>query len=225
MKVVLTVNAAILFSIFCISSMLTGWLYKFIKNLCGEHFDEFFFLILAIFLFFLYLLFLYGVLIYYKFVLISIKEREGVISLSSLDMERRKQMLRVILDTIVVGVLSPLGVLRGGYLKFLGAKIDGFPVLRGKIFNPDLIDIGDGAILGERSMIFGHLLDRNILTLKKVKIGKGVTVGVNCVVSPGVEIGDGAVLAVGTVVSKDTKIPSREIWAGIPAKKIGNVST
>ena len=225
MRSILSVNAAILVFIFCLSSLIAGWAYRLLQYLSGNHFETFYLLILAISLLVLYLAFLHGVLIYYWMLLKSIRKREGVIPLASLNLEKKKQMLRVILDTILVEVLSPLGVLRGGYLKFLGAKIDGFPILRGKIFNPDLIDIGDGAILGERSMIFGHLLDRNTLTLKKVKIGKGVTVGANCVVSPGVEIGDGAVLAVGAVVSKDTKIPPGEIWAGIPAKKIGNVST
>lgn len=43
--------------------------------------------------------------------------------------------------------------------------------------------------------------------------------GVNSVVMPGVTIGTGAVIGAGAVVTKD--VPDYEIWAGVPAKKIG----
>jgi acetyltransferase-like isoleucine patch superfamily enzyme len=39
------------------------------------------------------------------------------------------------------------------------------------------------------------------------------------VVLKGIEIGDGAIVAAGAVVTKS--ILPREIWAGIPARKIG----
>ena len=38
---------------------------------------------------------------------------------------------------------------------------------------------------------------------------------------PGVEMGDGAVVGAGALVSKGKRIPPGEIWAGVPAKKIG----
>jgi galactoside O-acetyltransferase len=44
-------------------------------------------------------------------------------------------------------------------------------------------------------------------------------IGVNAVVMPGVTIGEGAVIGAGAVVTKD--VPAWEIWAGVPAKKIG----
>lgn len=46
-----------------------------------------------------------------------------------------------------------------------------------------------------------------------------VWLGCNVVVLKGVQIGQGAVVGAGAVVTKS--IPSNEIWAGIPAKKIG----
>jgi acetyltransferase-like isoleucine patch superfamily enzyme len=50
-------------------------------------------------------------------------------------------------------------------------------------------------------------------------IGDDVWFGVGCSVLPGVEIGTGAVLGAGSVVTKS--VPSYEIWAGVPAVKIG----
>lgn len=56
----------------------------------------------------------------------------------------------------------------------------------------------------------------------KVTIKKNAILFVNAVILPGVTIGENAVVAAGSVVTKD--VPAREIWAGIPAKKIGEVT-
>jgi acetyltransferase-like isoleucine patch superfamily enzyme len=50
-------------------------------------------------------------------------------------------------------------------------------------------------------------------------IGKHVVIFANATICPGVTIGDYAVIAAGAVVTKD--VPMGEIWAGVPAKKIG----
>ncbi|MEA3213380.1 MAG: hypothetical protein QOE70_6437 [Chthoniobacter sp.] len=52
-----------------------------------------------------------------------------------------------------------------------------------------------------------------------IVLGDDVWLGVNVIVLKGVRIGDGAVVGAGAVVTKS--IPAFEIWAGIPAKRIG----
>jgi len=52
-----------------------------------------------------------------------------------------------------------------------------------------------------------------------ISIGEDVWLGCNVVVLKGVKIGDGAVIGAGAVVTK-TVMPM-EIWAGVPARKIG----
>lgn len=54
---------------------------------------------------------------------------------------------------------------------------------------------------------------------KPVEIGNDVWIAAGVQVLRGVKIGDGAVLGGGTIVTKD--VPPYEIWAGVPAKKIG----
>jgi len=54
----------------------------------------------------------------------------------------------------------------------------------------------------------------------EIELKEDVWVGVNSVVLKGVSIGQGAVVAAGAVVTKS--IPPYEIWAGIPARKIGS---
>lgn len=50
------------------------------------------------------------------------------------------------------------------------------------------------------------------------RIGSDVWIGYGSIVLRGVSIGDGAIVAAGSVVTKD--IPSYEVWAGTPARKL-----
>lgn len=54
---------------------------------------------------------------------------------------------------------------------------------------------------------------------KPVMIGNDVWIAAGAQVLRGVKVGDGAVLGEGTIVTKD--VPPYEIWAGVPARKIG----
>jgi len=51
-------------------------------------------------------------------------------------------------------------------------------------------------------------------------IGADVWLGHGAVVMRGVTIGDAAIVAAGAVVTKD--VPPYEVWAGVPAKRIGS---
>lgn len=50
-------------------------------------------------------------------------------------------------------------------------------------------------------------------------IGKYVVIFAHATILPSVTIGDGAVIGAGAVVTED--VPAYEIWAGVPARKIG----
>jgi acetyltransferase-like isoleucine patch superfamily enzyme len=52
-----------------------------------------------------------------------------------------------------------------------------------------------------------------------IELGPDCWLGVNVVVRTGVRIGAGAIVGAGAVVTKS--IPPREIWAGVPARRIG----
>lgn len=52
-----------------------------------------------------------------------------------------------------------------------------------------------------------------------IRVGDDVWFGAGCTILPGARIATGAVLGAGAVVTKP--IPEYEIWAGVPARKIG----
>lgn len=56
---------------------------------------------------------------------------------------------------------------------------------------------------------------------KPITLGSKVYIGNNVILLPGVEIGDDVVIGAGSVVTKD--IPSNEVWAGCPAKRVKSI--
>jgi acetyltransferase-like isoleucine patch superfamily enzyme len=42
------------------------------------------------------------------------------------------------------------------------------------------------------------------------------------VILPGCEIADGATIAAGAVLSKGTRVGPGEVWAGVPARRVGS---
>jgi acetyltransferase-like isoleucine patch superfamily enzyme len=54
---------------------------------------------------------------------------------------------------------------------------------------------------------------------RDVQLGDDVWLGAGVVVTPGVTIGNGAVIGANAVVTYD--VPDYEIWAGVPARRIG----
>lgn len=99
---------------------------------------------------------------------------------------------------------------------------------RGCEFNiKSQVKIRDNSLIASGAKFIDH--DHGILSNALIRIQPGVEsaieigsdcwIGVNAVVLKGVNIGDGAVIGAGAIVTKS--VPPYEIWAGIPAKKIG----
>jgi acetyltransferase-like isoleucine patch superfamily enzyme len=90
-----------------------------------------------------------------------------------------------------------------------------------KIFGHGSVEIGEDTQVGPGSLItttdhnyFGDLET----SFKPVVIGKGVWIGANVTILPGVEIGDRAVIGAGSVVNKS--IPAGAVAVGVPARVI-----
>jgi len=115
--------------------------------------------------------------------------------------------------------------------------------LGANFFKPSKIKIGQGTIVGNNAFLDGrgqltignhvdiasqvliYTNQHNIHSKKfenqygPVTIKDYVFIGPRTTILPNVTIGKGAIVAAGAVVTKN--IPDFEIWAGVPAKKIG----
>ncbi len=105
--------------------------------------------------------------------------------------------------------------------RMLGAKLGKNVQINSKyIFDATLIEIGDNTVVGGGAIINGHIVEGGRLKLKKVKIGSRVTIGSHATIMPGCEIGDRALIGASAVLLKNSKVPDKDVWYGIPAASI-----
>jgi non-ribosomal peptide synthetase-like protein len=108
------------------------------------------------------------------------------------------------------------------YHRLMGAKIGRrVQINTGVIADQNLVEIGDDTVIGGDVTLVCHSAERGHLVTAPVRIGRGVTIGLMAVVFPGCVIGDGAIVSAGSVLSKGTRVGPGEIWAGVPARRVG----
>jgi len=109
------------------------------------------------------------------------------------------------------------------FFRMLGVKLGKNVQINSKfIFDATLLEIGDNTVVGGGAIIIGHIVERGTLKLRKVSIGKNVTIGSHSTVMPGCEIGDNAIIGASAVLRKGTKVEPRDIYYGIPAESVRN---
>lgn len=74
------------------------------------------------------------------------------------------------------------------------------------------VHLGNNVSIGHNAIVHGCTVHDNVL------IGMGAIVMDNC------EIGSNTIIAAGAVVTEGTKVPSGCIFAGVPAKKVKDIS-
>ena len=72
--------------------------------------------------------------------------------------------------------------------------------------------IGNNVSIGHNAIVHGSLLHDNVL------VGMGAIIMDNC------EIGSNSIIAAGAVLTENTKVESGSIYAGVPAKKVKDIS-
>ncbi len=108
------------------------------------------------------------------------------------------------------------------YHRLMGARIGKRVQINTAVLaDQNLIEIGDDTVIGGDVTLVCHTAERGRLFTAPVRIGSGVTIGLMAVVFPGCVIGDGAIVAAGSVLSKGTRVAPGEIWAGVPARRVG----
>jgi acetyltransferase-like isoleucine patch superfamily enzyme len=102
------------------------------------------------------------------------------------------------------------GVKIGKDVRIFGPNMD--------IFFPELIEIGDYTIIGNKTSILTHEFLRDGWRKGPVKIGNDVVIGTMTLILPGVTIGDGATVAAYSLVNRD--VAPGETVGGVPIKTL-----
>lgn len=148
----------------------------------------------------------------------------------------RSKFLCNMMDWAIIEPIAPRK-LRPWILRRLGCKV-GKNVFIGDHVridagHADLIYIDDFAhvtggcrLLCHQRDLNGYRVGDNAAKLKyrlgEIHIGKGVMIGMESMVMPGVNIGDGAIIGAGSLVSKD--IPAWTIATGCPARVVKQIA-
>ncbi|CAK8985198.1 unnamed protein product [Durusdinium trenchii] len=99
----------------------------------------------------------------------------------------------------------------------LGAKVGKECYLSGLMVEYDLLTIGDHVAIGCGCDTTGHTVENMVIKLAPTRIADGAALLPGSFAMPGSEIEDEAVLMEHTQVLKGETVPSREVWAGMPA--------
>lgn len=141
----------------------------------------------------------------------------------------KKNVFWVVFRTILllVGTALPASSFKNFLLRWAGMKIGNFAfIAAGVLFDfeyPELINIGDGAIIGTGTKILTHEVTFKHIRIGRVCIGKECLIGASCLIRSGVKIGDYSVVAMDSLVNKD--IPPHTLVAGIPEKTIRKIKS
>ena len=109
---------------------------------------------------------------------------------------------------------------RPAFYALFGASVGKQVAVAGKILDPRLTILEDGCVLGEGCIVTSHTMWGEHFILGTVHVGARATVGVGCILMPGVTIGAGAVVLPGSVLKAGTLIGKGETWGGVPAVRI-----
>jgi len=110
------------------------------------------------------------------------------------------------------------------YHRLMGARIGARVQINTAVMaDQNLLTIGDDTVIGGDVTLVAHSAERGRLVTAPVTIGRDVTVGLMAVILPGCTIGDGAIIAAGAVLSKHARVGPGEVWAGVPARRVGRV--
>jgi acetyltransferase-like isoleucine patch superfamily enzyme len=122
---------------------------------------------------------------------------------------------------VLVGTFFRSSALWTWYLRLNGARIGrGVYINSLSISDHNMLEFGDGVVIGESVHLSGHTVEGGIVKTGRVRLGNGVTVGLGSMVGIGVEAGERCQIGALSVVPKYTRLEAGAIYAGVPARRI-----
>ncbi len=116
--------------------------------------------------------------------------------------------------------IGPFVEIQSGAVVGARCKISSHSFICSGVTIEDEVFVGHGVMFTNdrfpRASINGRLTGPNDWTVVPTYVGRGVSIGSNATILPGVRIGVGAVIGAGSVVTRD--VPDHSVVAGNPAR-------
>ena len=107
------------------------------------------------------------------------------------------------------------------YLQLNGARIGHLVFVNSlSLMDHNLLDFGDGVVIGSDAHVSGHIVERGVLKTARVVLGAGTLIGTGSVLGIGVRSGRDAQVGPLTVVPKFTELEPGAAYLGVPAGRI-----
>lgn len=107
------------------------------------------------------------------------------------------------------------------YMRWNGARIGrGVWVNSLSLMDHNLLEFGDGVVIGSDARVSGHTVERGMLETAVVRIGAGSTIGIGSVIGIGTEIGTNTQVGALSVVPKFSRLEANTDYAGAPVHRL-----
>lgn len=107
------------------------------------------------------------------------------------------------------------------YLRLNGARVGrGVWVNSLAVMDHNLLELGDGAVVGSDVHLSAHLVEGGVLRTAPVRLGRHATIGIGSVVALGADVGDGTQVGALSVVPKHARLDPGAVYGGVPVRRL-----
>jgi acetyltransferase-like isoleucine patch superfamily enzyme len=107
------------------------------------------------------------------------------------------------------------------YLRLNGARLGrGVYINTVHISDHNLLDFGDGVIIGSEVHVSGHTVEGGVVKTGYVRLGRNVTVGLGTTIEIGVTAGDRCQIGALSFVPKHSTLEAGAVYVGAPVRKL-----
>ena len=122
---------------------------------------------------------------------------------------------------VLVGTFFRASPIWTWYLRWNGARIGrGVYVNSLSISDHNMLEFGDGVVIGESVHLSGHTVEGGVVKTGHVRLGRFVTVGLGSMVGIGVDAGEKCQIGALSVVPKYSRLEAGAVYAGAPVKRL-----
>ena len=88
------------------------------------------------------------------------------------------------------------------------------------LMDHNLLDFGDGVVIGSDAHVSGHVVERGVLKTAPVRLGRNTLVGIGRVIGSGVRAGEDVQVGALSVGPKFSRLETAGVYVGVPAVRV-----